>query len=107
MFDQCLLFFVCLLFCLLWYGVLRFALLQAIALFEQDIRKSTTADISPNAEESELHLSYDTLTGEISGKGLTMRREGQHITVQGNQKPRARITFEVNYETLTTGEVSV
>ncbi len=79
----------------------------AIALFEQDIRKSTTADISPNANQRDLRLIYDTLTGEISGKGLTVRKEGQHITVQGDQKPRARITFEVNYETLTTAEVKL
>ncbi|MEO0769143.1 MAG: hypothetical protein AAFY72_06860 [Cyanobacteria bacterium J06649_4] len=79
----------------------------AIALYEQDIRKTITADISPNAGERELHLSYDTLTGEISGKGLTVKREDQHITVQGNQKPRARITFEVHYATLITGEVSL
>lgn len=79
----------------------------AIALFEKDIRKSTTADISPNPGENELRLSYDTLTGDISGKGLTVKREGQHITVQGDQKPRARITFDVNYETLSTGEVSL
>lgn len=79
----------------------------AIALFEQDTWSNTTADINPNAEQTALHLTYDTLTGEVSGKGLTVRREGQKITVQGNRHPRASVTFEVNYETLSTGEVDL
>ena len=79
----------------------------SIELLEQDTWGNTTANISPNPGQTALQLSYDTLTGEISGKGLRVRKEGQKITVQGDRKPRARITFEVDYTTLSTGELEL
>ena len=47
------------------------------------------------------------MTGEVSGTGLNIRQEGPKITIQGDRTPRARITFDVNYSTLVTGEAII
>ncbi|MEM9091047.1 MAG: hypothetical protein AAGC93_20170 [Cyanobacteria bacterium P01_F01_bin.53] len=77
----------------------------SVSLFEKDFRNDDHADINPSSALKDLALNYDTLTGEISGQGISVQKEGQKITVQGNSGPKARITFEVNYNTLSTGEI--
>ena len=77
----------------------------SISLREDDPRNDDHADINPISGLRNLSLVYDTLTGEVSGQGLSVHKEGEKITVQGNEAPRARITFEVKYETISTGDI--
>lgn len=66
-----------------------------ISLFDSDTGFDDRADINPTLGQSDLHLDFNTLTGEITGSGLTrpgisVRREGELIIVSGANDANGR-----------------
>ena len=72
-----------------------------ISAKEEDLSSGDEkVDINPNSNRG-LSLTYDSLTGRITGEGI-MRSEDNLITLEGNNSDeRARIQFRVNYRSFT------
>lgn len=76
-----------------------------LKLLDSDrIGRDDVADINPLRGKETLNLTYEPLTGLISGSdGARLGYRGQYITVKGNKHNHAdSITFMVNHKDVTT-----
>lgn len=61
------------------------------------------ADINSGSSARNLSLTYDTITGQISGTGISTTREGQTIVAAGTSDDSATLRFKVNYDSFLPG----
>ncbi len=82
-----------------------------IEVLDADPGPDDRADINPIKGLANLNLTYDTLTGEITGNGIGVQQEGDLIRIFSSDIPRsdgdrAGISFRVNYDTFGFGSTA-